>query len=244
MSVQDVDQQPADAAPDRRRTDRNRSDGVARAYERRTRRQARVSGHRLTSTGAPVHRALRRAPFLVGIMLLLAGGLTTVLLLSTLTDQANIQQSRSRSTQQSLQLSVEAARQSVAALGAIDRIAREAQSLGMVPAGDAAVLMVGTTGAATVVGTPTAVPTPTTAPATTAPATTAPATTAPATTAPATTAPAAPKTTPVAPKTTPAAPKTTPAAPKTTPAAPKTTPTAPAGNAARTTGTTTARSGR
>jgi len=164
-----------------------------RAYARRQRRTAKMSGSRLLTPGRPVASAMNRAPFVVMLIAILGGGIAAVLWLNTLTDEAGMRTSTSRMSATDLRLVIEAMQRDVAILDATPRIAKAAAKLGMVPAGDAAMLIVDKSGAGSVLGTPSAVPGPpaptTTAPTTTAPTTTAPTTTAPTTTAPTTAAP-------------------------------------------------------
>jgi len=164
-----------------------------RAYARRQRRTAKMSGSRLLTPGRPVASAMNRAPFVVMLIAILGGGIAAVLWLNTLTDEAGMRTSTSRMSATDLRLVIEAMQRDVAILDATPRIAKAAAKLGMVPAGDAAMLIVDKSGAGSVLGTPSAVPGPpaptTAAPTTTSPTTTAPTTTAPTTTAPTTAAP-------------------------------------------------------
>ena len=164
-----------------------------RAYARRQRRTAKMSGSRLLTPGRPVASAMNRAPFVVMLIAILGGGIAAVLWLNTLTDEAGMRTSTSRMSATDLRLVIEAMQRDVAILDATPRIAKAAAKLGMVPAGDAAMLIVDKSGAGSVLGTPSAVPGPpaptTTAPTTTAPTTTAPTTAAPTTAAPTTAAP-------------------------------------------------------
>lgn len=189
------DQNP-NRAPDRRRA----SGGTARdkAYQRRARRQEReqrqplqsappprerrIRRDRLTSTGTPIRSAMARVPFVLLVMVLMAGGIVAALTLSTMTDESALQTNRSQQQQVDLRLKIEAAKRDVLSLGSLPRLQQQAVALGLVPAGDAAILVVGPDGKPTVVGTPTPVPGPT-PPATTTPV---PATTALTTSAPTT----------------------------------------------------------
>ena len=166
-----------------------------RAYARRQRRTAKMSGSRLLTPGRPVASAMNRAPFVVMLIAILGGGIAAVLWLNTLTDEAGMRTSTSRMSATDLRLVIEAMQRDVAILDATPRIAKAAAKLGMVPAGDAAMLIVDKSGAGSVLGTPSAVPGPpaptTAAPTTAAPTTAAPTTAAP-TTAAATTAAATP----------------------------------------------------
>ncbi|MTD16517.1 hypothetical protein GIS00_21505 [Nakamurella sp. YIM 132087] len=142
--------------------ERTRSGSADKAYARRERRAALARGDRLTDTGRPVRAALSRVPFVLAIMLLLAGGIAGVLLLNTLTDAADLETQRSRSVQETLLMDVQEQQQNVARLNSTDEIARAARELGLVPAGDAPFLVIDKNGKGTVIGSPSAVPTPTT----------------------------------------------------------------------------------
>ena len=138
-----------------------------RAYARRQRRTAKMSGSRLLTPGRPVASAMNRAPFVVMLIAILGGGIAAVLWLNTLTDEAGMRTSTSRMSAIDLRLVIEAMQRDVAILDATPRIAKAAAKLGMVPAGDAAMLIVDKSGAGSVLGTPSAVPgppAPTTAP--------------------------------------------------------------------------------
>ena len=86
--------------------------------------------------------ALNRAPFVVVLIALLAGGIAGVLWLNTLTDEAGMRTSTAKSNATDLRLTIESLQQDVAMLDATPKIADEAAKLGMVPAGDSAMLMV------------------------------------------------------------------------------------------------------
>ena len=173
-----------------------------RAYARRQKRREKMSAPRMVTPGKPVASALNRAPFVVVLIAILGGGIAAVLWLNTLTDEAGMRTSTARNSSTDLRLTIEALQRDVANLDSTPRIADDAAALGMVPVGDAAMLVIDGTGAGSVIGTPSAVPGPpppaavtpavTPAPdAAAAPAPAAPATPA-ATAAPAPAAPAAP----------------------------------------------------
>ena len=102
--------------------------------------------------------ALDRAPFVAVIIALLGAGIAAVLWLNTMTDEAGLQTSTARSNTTDLRLSVEALERDVAMLDSTRHIAEAAAELGLVPAGDAAMLIVDAAGNATLVGEPSAVP--------------------------------------------------------------------------------------
>lgn len=178
-----------------------------RAYERRQRRTSKITATRLVGPGKPVNSALNRAPFVVVLIVLLAGGIAGVLYLSTVTDEAGMRTSNARSATTDLRLQIEALERDVAMLDATPRIADAATKLGMVPAGDSAMLMINGSGAGSLIGEPSAVPSPP-PPAPPAPSAAAPAA-----------APGAPATAPSAPATEPS-PASAAAAPAAAPAAP------------------------
>lgn len=137
-----------------------------RAYERRIRRRQKMSDDRLVKPGRPVSTtALNRAPFVVALIALLGIGVTAVLWLNTLTDEAGMRTSTAKSKTTDLRLNIEELRRDVAMLDATPRIAEQAKALGMVQAGDSAMLIVDGSGAGTVVGEPSAVAGPAPAPA-------------------------------------------------------------------------------
>jgi len=145
-----------------------------RAYERRNRRRRKMSDDRLVRPGRKVSSAaFNRAPFVVGLIALLGLGVTAVLWLNTLTDEAGMRTSTAKSRTTDLRLTIEQLRHDVAMLDATPRIAEQAKALGMVQAGDSAMLMVDGSGQGTVVGEPSYVPAP--APTTAAPTAAAPA---------------------------------------------------------------------
>ncbi len=154
-----------------------------RAYERRQRRTSKIDASRLVGAGKPVTSAMNRAPFVVVLIALLAGGIAGVLYLNTVTDEAGMRTSTARGATTDLRLQIEALQRDVALLDATPRIADEAAKLGMVPAGDSAMLMINGSGAGSVVGEPSVVvgpppPAPST-PSAVAPSTAAPAAGAP-----------------------------------------------------------------
>jgi len=132
-----------------------------RAYERRNRRRRKMSDDRLVRPGRKVSSAaFNRAPFVVGLIALLGLGVTAVLWLNTLTDEAGMRTSTAKSRTTDLRLTIEQLRHDVAMLDATPRIAEQAKALGMVQAGDSAMLMVDGSGQGTVVGEPSYVPAP------------------------------------------------------------------------------------
>ena len=113
-----------------------------KAYERRQRRHQKITAARLVGPGKPIATALDRAPFVVVLIALLAGGIAGVLYLNTVTDEAGMRTSTAKSNATDLRLTIEALQRDVALLDATPKIADEAAALGMVPAGDSAMLMV------------------------------------------------------------------------------------------------------
>jgi len=120
-----------------------------------------MSDDRLVRPGRKVSSAaFNRAPFVVGLIALLGLGVTAVLWLNTLTDEAGMRTSTAKSRTTDLRLTIEQLRHDVAMLDATPRIAEQAKALGMVQAGDSAMLMVDGSGQGTVVGEPSYVPAP------------------------------------------------------------------------------------
>ena len=94
------------------------------------------------------------------LIALLGAGIAAVLYLNTVTDEAGMRTSTAKSKTADLRLTIESLQRDVALLDATPRIADEAAALGMVPAGDSAMLMVDGSGAGSVVGEPSAVAAP------------------------------------------------------------------------------------
>lgn len=113
---------------------------------------------RLAAAGRPVRAALLRVPFVVALIVLLACAVGGVLYLNTKTDESGMRTQQATSSAAVLRLRIEALNRSIAALAATPRIAEEARALGMVPAGDAAILTIGADGRTSLIGTPTPVP--------------------------------------------------------------------------------------
>jgi hypothetical protein len=132
-----------------------------KAYDRRTRRQQALAGRRLTATGSPVAATLSRLPFVAVIILLLAGGIVGVLWLNTMSDAAGLRGSQSKLAQMDLDTQIEAAQKDIAGLKNPALLDSKARALGLVPPGDAAIIVIGPDRKATVLGTPTPVGEPT-----------------------------------------------------------------------------------
>ena len=113
-----------------------------RAYARRQKRREKMSAPRMVTPGKPVASALNRAPFVVVLIAILGGGIAAVLWLNTLTDEAGMRTSTARSSSTGLRLTIEALQRDVANLDSTPRIADDAAALGMVPVGDAAMLVI------------------------------------------------------------------------------------------------------
>lgn len=161
MTIQD---EVRTAGPDtgrRARSGRSSTESSRRAYERRQRRLQKSGETRLGSPGRPVAAALDRAPFVIAVIVLLTAGVAGVLYLNTLTDEAGMKAAQARTDSASLRLDIEALQREVAGLDSTPRIAQVAAQLGLTIAGDSAMLEIDGAGHGTVVGTPSAVPTPT-----------------------------------------------------------------------------------
>lgn len=126
-----------------------------RARARRQRRQLRATSARMTDAGKPVRTALARVPFVVALIAVLTVGVGGVLYLNTKTDESGMRTEQAKATAMQLRLTIEELARTVADLNATPRLAAEAESLGLVPAGDAAIVTVGQGGAVSVLGTPT-----------------------------------------------------------------------------------------
>ncbi|WP_098959754.1 hypothetical protein, partial [Pseudonocardia sp. N23] len=123
-----------------------------RAYARRDDRLRRVVGGRLPKQSAPAGRA----QFVLLVMVLLAIGLVATLWLSTAAAADSYRLQDSRTATRDLTEQSELLRKQVAALDASPSLAQRATDLGMVPSLNPARLVVGTDGAVTLVGEPSA----------------------------------------------------------------------------------------
>lgn len=140
----------------------SRPSAVDLARRRRSRRNARIAT--TLHGGAPVGErrvTARQVPFVAVLVALLGAGLAGVLWLNTLTDEAGIRTNQARTQSASLQLKIEALESDIALKSAPPALAEAARAIGLVPGGDAAILIVPADGSApTVVGEPKAVPDP------------------------------------------------------------------------------------
>ena len=133
-------------APPADRT-RTRSAASQRAYARKALRQAIHSGERRAMQ-------VRRAPFVLLVMAMLAGGLVASLWLSTAAAADSYRLEQARLQARELSERTEQLRQEVAALQTAPELARRARDLGMVPTVDPARLVVQSDGTVLVVGEP------------------------------------------------------------------------------------------
>jgi hypothetical protein len=188
---------------------RGRSPAVARAYARRAQR---TGVHAQNSDSAETSRT----PFVLLIMALLAVTLVATLWLSTAATADSYHLDNARKVARQLTERSESLSRQVATLETAPELARRARELGMVPAGDAARLVVRPDGAVVLIGQPRRA---------TAPAPPAP----PVTPAPQQAAPALPQPVLAQPQLVPAQPQAAPAQPQPAPAPPQPETPAPAG---------------
>ncbi len=125
-----------------------------RAYDKRRRRAERMADPRLTRVGHPIRETMARIPFVIVVLAVLAVGGVGVLYLNTRTDEAGMRTTESQDRSNDLRLGIEQLKRDIAGLDATPEIARRAQQLGLVPAGDPAIIRVPVKGPATVIGTP------------------------------------------------------------------------------------------
>jgi hypothetical protein len=138
------------AAPAGRRDiepQRGRSPAVARAYARRAQR----TGPRL---GDPDRADAGRAPFVMLVMALLGVALVATLWLSTAATADSYHLQSARKVARNLTEQSESLGRQVATLETAPELARRARELGMVPAGDAARLVVRPDGSVELIGQP------------------------------------------------------------------------------------------
>ncbi len=98
--------------------------------------------------------ALLRVPFVVALIAVLGGGVGSVLYLNTKMDESGMRTEQATMTSAQLRLQIEELGRTIADLGATPRLAQEAQAMGLVPAGDAAIMTIDADGNATLIGTP------------------------------------------------------------------------------------------
>ncbi|MCA1822037.1 MAG: septum formation initiator, partial [Pseudonocardia sp.] len=126
---------------------RGRSPAVARAYDRRAQRTGvRPAGPGNVDTG--------RAPFVMLVMALLAVTLVATLWLSTAATADSYHLQNARKVARQLTERSESLSRQVATLETAPELARRARELGMVPAGDAARLVVRPDGGVVLIGQP------------------------------------------------------------------------------------------
>ncbi len=119
-----------------------RTAAFQRARRRRARRDEKLSGRTLEPFLSRVRGSARRMPFILALVVMLGAALVGVLWLNTLTDEVGIQTNDARRAVSTLQLQIEGVSADIAARNATPAIAQAAASLGLVPAGDAAILVV------------------------------------------------------------------------------------------------------
>jgi hypothetical protein len=129
------------------RSQRGRSPAVARAYARRAHRAGVLPGD-------PGNAETRRAPFVMLVMVLLAVTLVATLWLSTAATADSYHLQSARKVARQLTERSESLGRQVATLETAPELARQARALGMVPAGDAARLVVRPDGDVVLVGQP------------------------------------------------------------------------------------------
>jgi hypothetical protein len=125
-----------------------------RAYDKRRRRAERMADPRLTRVGHPIRETMARIPFVIVVLAVLAVGGVGVLYLNTRTDEAGMRTTESQDRSDDLRLRIEQLKRDIAGLDATPEIARRAEQMGLVPAGDPAIIRVPVKGPATVIGTP------------------------------------------------------------------------------------------
>lgn len=149
--------------------DRSRSAAAERAYARRAQRGRRSADDRSVAPPERKPGSASRATFVILVMVLLIGGVVATLWFSTQATADAYKLEQAKNTTGQLSVRVGQLQQQVAQQDSPQSLARRAQQLGMIPAGDVAHLVVGPDGRVTVIGTPSkAEPTP--PPSSTAPA--------------------------------------------------------------------------
>lgn len=133
-------------------TSRRRVADSSRGTSQRTRRRQVTTPAELRRSGQPVRAAMVRVPLVIALIIVLAAGVGGILYLNTKTDELGMRTEAARAASAQLRLEIESLNRTVAELSATPRIAHEAQELGLVPAGDAPIIIVAPDGSVTLVG--------------------------------------------------------------------------------------------
>ncbi|RIJ76212.1 hypothetical protein D1871_12165 [Nakamurella silvestris] len=144
---------------------RTKSGAAAKAYLKRQRRSElmglAVADAEPTESVRRVDGSLAtRVPFLILLFVILAGGVGGVLALNTMTDESGLRTEKAATTSADLQLQIEQLQAEISSMDNVTALDKAARDLGLVPAGDAAILLLDKKGAVSVVGTPAPVPAP------------------------------------------------------------------------------------
>lgn len=139
-----------------------RSSRTARS-SRRTTAATRAYARRAQRAGQPVEEAptrdravavAKRAPFVASMIALLSGGLVVTLYLTTRAAESTYELTAAQDTNQRLQAELAQLQRDVEAAESAPELAARARTIGMVPAGDPAHLVVNADGSVKVVGEP------------------------------------------------------------------------------------------
>ena len=141
---------------------RAKSGAAAKAYLKRQRRSelmglVAAETEPAESTHRPEGSLASRIPFILVLFAILAAGVAGVLVLNTMTDESGLRTEKSSAKSADLRLQIEQLQAEIATMDNTLAIAKAAEALGLVPAGDAAMLSVDKNGKVTVIGTPTPV---------------------------------------------------------------------------------------
>jgi hypothetical protein len=135
---------------------RGRTAAAERAYARRAQRTERATGTRPAPQAERKQGSASRATFVILVIVLLIGGVVATLWFSTQATADAYKLEQAKNTTNQLQVRVGQLQQQVARQDSPQWLANQAKHLGMIPAGDAAHLVVGANGKVTVIGTPSA----------------------------------------------------------------------------------------
>jgi hypothetical protein len=147
---------PPAAQPERTTNGRGRTAAAERAYARRAQRTQRSTVPEPTPQPERRPGSASRATFVIAVMVLLVGGVVATLWFSTQATADAYKLEQAKNTTNQLQVQVGQLQQQVAQQNSPLSLAKRAQQLGMIPAGDPAHLVVGANGKVTVIGTPSA----------------------------------------------------------------------------------------
>lgn len=106
-----------------------------------------IRSSRLTAAGRPTGHTVTRLPFVIASIMVMILGVGGVLTLNTKIDESGMRAEAAMASAAQKRLELEALDRAIAELHATPHLAARARALGMVPAGDAAMIVLHDSGA-------------------------------------------------------------------------------------------------